>query len=93
MRIPRRADLTLEDLASWLNRIIAGWIDDYGRFYRTVMYPLLQRVNTYMRRLGAGNTSGCGPSSGSSGGGPACSNEHPACSPLGGWSARTPEGL
>ena len=22
----------------------------YGRFYRTVMDPLLQRVNTYMRR-------------------------------------------
>jgi S-adenosylmethionine:diacylglycerol 3-amino-3-carboxypropyl transferase len=25
-------------------------INYYGRFYRTVMNPLLQRVNTYMRR-------------------------------------------
>jgi len=50
MRIHRRTDLTLEDLASWLNPIVAGWINYYGRYYRTVMDPLLQRVNTYLRR-------------------------------------------
>ena len=50
MRIHRRTDLTLDDLASWLNPIIAGWMNYYGRFYRTEMDPLLKRVNTYMRR-------------------------------------------
>ena len=50
MRIHRRIDLTLEDLARWLNPIVAGWMNYYGRYYRTVMDPLLQRVNTYMRR-------------------------------------------
>jgi RNA-directed DNA polymerase len=50
MRIHRRTDLSLNDLAEWLNPIIAGWIRYYGRFYRTVMNPLLQRINTYMRR-------------------------------------------
>ncbi len=50
MRIHRRTDLTLDDLAAWLNPIIAGWMRYYGRFYRTVMHPLLQRVNTYPRR-------------------------------------------
>ena len=50
MRIHRRTDLTLEDLARWLNPIVAGWMNYYGRYYRTVMDPLLQRVNTYMRR-------------------------------------------
>ena len=50
MRIHRRTDLTLEDLAEWLNPIVAGWMNYYGRYYRTVMDPLLQRVNTYMRR-------------------------------------------
>jgi group II intron maturase len=40
----------IEDLARWLNPIVAGWINYYGRYYRTVMNPLLQRVNTYLRR-------------------------------------------
>jgi RNA-directed DNA polymerase len=42
MRIHRRTDLTLEGLAGWLNH--------YGPFYGSVMHPLLQRVNTYVRR-------------------------------------------
>ena len=50
MRIHRRTDLTLEDLAEWLNPITAGSINYYGRFYRTVLDPLLRRVNTYVRR-------------------------------------------
>jgi RNA-directed DNA polymerase len=32
MRIHRRTDLTLDDLARWLNPIVAGWINYYGRF-------------------------------------------------------------
>jgi RNA-directed DNA polymerase len=50
MRTHRRTDLTLEDLARWLNPIVAGWMNYYGRYYRTVMNPLLRRVNTYLRR-------------------------------------------
>src|SRR5450759_5389562 len=50
LRIHRRTDLSLDDLARWLNPIIAGWIRYYGRFYRTALDPLLKRVNTYLRR-------------------------------------------
>jgi RNA-directed DNA polymerase len=50
MRVHRRTDLALGDLARWLNRIVAGWMNYYGRFYRSQMYPLLQRVNAYLRR-------------------------------------------
>jgi RNA-directed DNA polymerase len=50
MRIHRRTDLSLNDLARWLNPIVAGWINYYGRHYWTAMDPLLQRVNTYLRR-------------------------------------------
>ena len=50
MRIHRRTDLSLEGLARWLNPIIAGWINYYGRFYRTALDPLLKRVNAYLRR-------------------------------------------
>ena len=31
MRIHRRTDLTLDDLARWLNPIVAGWMNYYGR--------------------------------------------------------------
>ncbi|MHB1444932.1 MAG: group II intron reverse transcriptase/maturase [Acidimicrobiales bacterium] len=50
MRIHRRTDLTLDDLARWLNPIVAGWMNYYGRFYRSAMEPLLLRVNAYLRR-------------------------------------------
>ncbi len=50
MRIHRRTNLSLDDLARWLNPIVAGWTNYCGQFYWTVMDPLLQRVNTYLRR-------------------------------------------
>ena len=50
MRIHRRTTLSLDDLARWLNPIVAGWMNYYGRFYRSGMYPLLQRVSSYVRR-------------------------------------------
>ena len=50
MRIHRRTDLSLDDLARWLNPIVVGWINYYGRFYRTALDPLLKRVNVYLRR-------------------------------------------
>jgi RNA-directed DNA polymerase len=54
MRIHRRTTLSLQDLAGWLNPIVAGWMNFYGRFHRSAMEPLLARVNTYVRRW-AGN--------------------------------------
>ena len=53
MRIHKRTDLTLDDLADWLNPIIAGWMRYYGRFYRSKLYPLLLRVSFYLRRWAA----------------------------------------
>jgi RNA-directed DNA polymerase len=50
MRIDRRTDLTLDDLARWLNPIVGGWIGYYGRYYRSALLPLLRRVNYYLRR-------------------------------------------
>jgi RNA-directed DNA polymerase len=53
MRVHRRMDLTLDGLARWLNPIVAGWANYYGRFYRSAMQPLLRRVNTYVMRWAA----------------------------------------
>ena len=50
LRIHRHTDLSLDDLARWLNPIIAGWMNYYGRYYRSALEPLLQRVSTYLRR-------------------------------------------
>jgi RNA-directed DNA polymerase len=54
LRIHHRTDLTLEDLARWLNPIVGGWMEYYGRFGRSALHPLLQRVNLYLRRWAAG---------------------------------------
>ena len=45
---------TRQRQARWLNPIVAGWMNYYGRYYRTGMDHLLRRVNTYLRRW-AGN--------------------------------------
>ena len=49
-RLHLRSDLSLKDLADWINPIVRGWITYYGRFYRSVLYPSLQRINDYLRR-------------------------------------------
>jgi RNA-directed DNA polymerase len=49
-RIHTRTRHTLDELAAAINPIVAGWMNYYGRFYRSQMYPLLQRINTYLMR-------------------------------------------
>jgi RNA-directed DNA polymerase len=50
MRIHRHINPTLDDLARWLNPMVRGWMQYYGRFHRTAMQPLLRRVSTYLMR-------------------------------------------
>ena len=52
MRIHRRTDLSLDGLARWLNPIVAGWMNYYGRFYRTALDPLLQARQRLPEALG-----------------------------------------
>ena len=49
-RLHLRTGHDLDGLAEWLNPIAAGWMNYYGRFYRSRLYPLLQRINTYLMR-------------------------------------------
>jgi RNA-directed DNA polymerase len=49
-RINRRSDKTLKDLARMFNPIVQGWINYYGRFYKSMLYPLLRRINDYLVR-------------------------------------------
>ena len=49
-RLHTHTRLSLNDLAGWINPVVRGWIQYYGRFYRSKLVPLLQRINTYLMR-------------------------------------------
>ncbi len=49
-RLHRRTRHELDDLAAWINPIVRGWINYYGRFYRSMLHPLLKRINAYLVR-------------------------------------------
>jgi group II intron reverse transcriptase/maturase len=46
----RRPDLSAADLARWVNPVVRGWMNYYGAFYRSALYPLLGRINAYLMR-------------------------------------------
>jgi RNA-directed DNA polymerase len=43
--IVRRSDKSLSDLARMFNPIVRGWINYYGRFYKSWLYPVLRHLN------------------------------------------------
>ena len=49
-RLHVRSGTTLADLARSINVIVWGWINFYGRFYRSELIRLLQRINDYLVR-------------------------------------------
>jgi group II intron reverse transcriptase/maturase len=49
-RLHLRTGRSLEDLAREINPIVRGWMQYYGAFYRSALYPLLQRINAYLVR-------------------------------------------
>jgi len=49
-RLHRRVYHTFDELAAGINPVVAGWMQYYGRFYRSALYPLLARINAYLVR-------------------------------------------
>jgi RNA-directed DNA polymerase len=49
-RLHARTTWTLEGLAATINPIVRGWINYYGRFRPSELYPLLTRINAYLMR-------------------------------------------
>jgi RNA-directed DNA polymerase len=49
-RLHRRINLTFLELAKIINPMVAGWMQYYGRFYRSALYPLLGRINACLVR-------------------------------------------
>ncbi len=49
-RINLRTTTDIAALAEWMNPVIRGWMNYYGKFYRTELDGLLRRINTYLVR-------------------------------------------
>ena len=45
-----RSDKSLQDLSRMFNPFIRGWINYYGCFYKSALYPTLQRIDVYLVR-------------------------------------------
>ncbi|MFC1746149.1 group II intron reverse transcriptase/maturase, partial [Candidatus Riflebacteria bacterium] len=50
MNIPRCSGRSLKQLADFLNPVLRGWINYYGSFHKSAMYPFLYRVNRVILR-------------------------------------------
>lgn len=48
--IARRSDKTLLDLAHMFNPVVQGWINFYGRFYKSMLLLVLRRINDRLVR-------------------------------------------
>lgn len=44
-RLHLRSDKAIEDLARMFNPIIRGWLQYYGRYYRSALYPLMRQLD------------------------------------------------
>ena len=48
-RLGRRTDLSFRELATMINRVVAGWINYYGRFYKSMLIAFLaDRINPHL---------------------------------------------
>ena len=49
-RMHRQSDKSLDDLARISNPVIRGWINYYGCFYKSALYPIFQTLNNTLAR-------------------------------------------
>lgn len=49
-RLQLRSDKDLDDLARMFNAVIRGWINYYGAFYKSALYPTLQHIDRKLAR-------------------------------------------
>jgi RNA-directed DNA polymerase len=48
--LPRRSDKSLDDLARMFNPVIRGWINCYGHYYKSALYPTLRQIDAKLAR-------------------------------------------
>ena len=50
LRVRMATELSIDQLAKWLNPIIQGWIGYYGRFTRSALYAMCRHINKALVR-------------------------------------------
>ena len=58
--LPRRSDKAIDDLARMWNPVLRGWIQYYGRFYKSALYPVFRHFNDLLVRWAMRKYKGCG---------------------------------
>jgi RNA-directed DNA polymerase len=48
--LAKRSDKSLDDLARMFNSVVQGWINYYGRFYKSELLYFLRRLNRHLMR-------------------------------------------
>ena len=46
----RRTDLSLEDIAEQYNPVLRGWMNYYGRYNHSNLYPVFKHFNKILRK-------------------------------------------
>lgn len=49
-RMHLRSDKNITDLARMFNAHVQGWVNYYGRYYKSAMYPFLRNIERYLIR-------------------------------------------
>ena len=49
-RIHRMTEKSIKDLACMFNPVIRGWINYYGQFYKSALYPIFNQLNGALQR-------------------------------------------
>lgn len=50
LRVRLRTELSIAQMAKWLNPILNGWLAYYGAFYRSALYAIFRHVNKALVR-------------------------------------------
>jgi RNA-directed DNA polymerase len=48
--LPERSDKQIEDLSRMFNPVIRGWLQYYGRYYRSALYPSMRQLDRSLAR-------------------------------------------
>jgi RNA-directed DNA polymerase len=48
--LPLRSDKRIEDLSRMFNPVVRGWLQYYGRFYRSALYPPMRQLDRSLAR-------------------------------------------
>jgi RNA-directed DNA polymerase len=49
-RLHRQTDRSLDEPVYMINPVVRGWINYYGNFYKSALYPTFQRMNNILVR-------------------------------------------